>query len=96
MPKQVLRKLSKYFVEPNAEFQLDPSFEFTNSPDEKHEYLEPYANPENVQKFKELQLYESVGLVEPVGESSYVFCCDEKQVLQVNTSWFALLEVIEG
>ncbi len=73
VPKQVLRKLSKYFVEPNAEFQLDPSFEFTNSPDEKHEYVEPYANPENVQKFKELQLYESVGLVEPVGEAHMYF-----------------------
>ena len=73
VPKQVLRKLSQYFTEPNAEFQLDPSFEFTNSPDEKHEYIEPYANPENVQKFRELQLYESVGLVEPVGEEHMYF-----------------------
>lgn len=36
--KKVLRKLHKYFSEPNSEFKLDPSFEFTNTPDTFHEY----------------------------------------------------------
>lgn len=69
----ILRKLSTYFTEPNSEFQLDPSYEFTNSPDVKHEYIKPYADQRNVEKLKELQLYESVGLIEPVGEKHMYF-----------------------
>lgn len=60
-------------MEPTSEFQLDPSFEFTNSPDITHEYKEPFAQQTNVDKFKELQLYESVGLIEPVGEEHMYF-----------------------
>lgn len=71
--KKVLRKLHQYFVEPTSEFQLDPSFEFTNTPETTHEYKEPYAKQINVEKFKELQLYESVGLIEPVGEEHMYF-----------------------
>ena len=71
--KKVLRKLHHYFVEPTSEFQLDPSFEFTNTPDITHEYKEPFAQQTNVDKFKELQLYESVGLIEPVGEEHMYF-----------------------
>ncbi|MCT0016020.1 caspase family protein [Lactococcus lactis subsp. lactis] len=71
--KKVLRKLHKYFSEPNSEFKLDPSFEFTNTPDTFHEYKKPYANQQNVNKFKELQMYESVGLIEPVGEEHMYF-----------------------
>lgn len=71
--KEVLRKLSTYFKEPTSELQLDSSYEFTNAPDVKHEYKKPYANNENVKKFKELQLYESVGIVEPVGEKHMYF-----------------------
>ena len=38
-----------------------------------HEVLEPYADEHNVNIFKELQLFESVGLIEPVGEDHMYF-----------------------
>lgn len=71
--KQVLRKISIYFEDPYEELDLDPSYEYTNTPDEQHELKEPYANDENVKIFKDLQLYESVGLIEPVGEDHMYF-----------------------
>lgn len=71
--KTILRKLSTYFTNPTDEFQLDPSYEDTNALDVTHEVVEPYANPSNVAKFKELQLFQSVGLVEPVGEDYMYF-----------------------
>ena len=73
VPISTLRKLSNYFEDPDSEFSLDPSFEFTNDPGYSHELKEPYAEEENVKKFKELQLYESVGLIEPVGEEHMYF-----------------------
>lgn len=71
--KSILRKLSYYFPFPNHEFKLDSSFEFTNDPSYQHEVIEPYAKAENVAIFKELQLFESVGLVEPVDEEHMYF-----------------------
>lgn len=73
VPKNILRKLGKYFDSPSDEIKLDPSFEFTNDPNYAHEVVEPYANEGNVNKFKELQLFESVGLVEPVNEEHMYF-----------------------
>lgn len=73
VPIEVLRKLSDYFQNPGVEYSLDPSFEFTNSPEYKIEIKEPYAKDVNVKKFKELQLYESVGLIEPVDEDHMYF-----------------------
>lgn len=63
-----LRKLTEYFHNPSDSLQLDPSFEDTNSNDVEHEVIEPYANPENVLIFKDLQRLESVGLIIPVDE----------------------------
>ncbi|MFR4803498.1 MAG: hypothetical protein ACLT98_09365 [Eggerthellaceae bacterium] len=40
-----IRKLCKYFPEPGRRMELDPSFEPTNSPDDKHEVIERYAVP---------------------------------------------------
>lgn len=71
--KSILRKLHQYFEEATSEFPLNPSFEFTNTPDFTHEYKEPYAKQNNVDIFKELQLFESVGLIEPVGEEHMYF-----------------------
>lgn len=66
---EVLRRITAYFSDPKGLHELDPSYEYTNSPEEKHEYIEPYANGSNVQIFKDLQLLERVGLVVPVGET---------------------------
>ncbi|KAB3536337.1 caspase family protein [Alkaliphilus pronyensis] len=73
VPKSILRKLGQYFSSPSDEYRLDPSFEFTNSPEYEHELLEPHAKQENVNIFKELQLFESVGLIEPVDEEHMYF-----------------------
>lgn len=71
--KQILRKISDYFVDPYGEYRLDPSYEYTNTPDDNHEIKEPYANDDNVKVFKDIQLYESVGLIEPVGAEHMYF-----------------------
>lgn len=68
IPIDVLRKLTLYFPSPTDEYLLDPSFEDTNTLEVEHKVIEPYANPENTVKFKELQKMESVGLVIPVDE----------------------------
>jgi hypothetical protein len=58
IPLEILRKLSEYFEVPESEFDLNPSFEYT----------EQTRNPNNVQIFKNLQKLERVGLVVPVDE----------------------------
>ena len=73
VPITIIRNLVKYFPTPESEFDLDPSFEDTNSPDIEHKVIEPYAKPENVKILKELQKLESVGLVIPVGEEHMYF-----------------------
>lgn len=73
VPLEDLRKIIDFFPTPQTEFQLDPSFEDTNSKDVKHEIVEPYANPVNTSIFKCLQKYQSVGLVVPVGEQYMYF-----------------------
>ena len=77
VPKAILRKISQYFVNPTDEYKLDPSYEFTNDPTVEHTLTEPYANQDNVSVFKELQLFESVGLIEPVGAEHMYFAAME-------------------
>lgn len=77
--KTILRKLSVYFQNPTDEFKLDPSYEYTNALDIEHQVIEPYANPMHVSIFKELQLFESVGLVEPVGTEHMYFAAMENK-----------------
>lgn len=73
VPKSILRKLGQYFSSPSDEISLDPSFEFTNTLEYEHNAVLPYAKQENINIFKELQLFESVGLVEPVDEEHMYF-----------------------
>lgn len=77
--KSVLRKLSTYFKNPTDEYKLDPSFEYTNEPNVKHRVIEPYADLDHVAIFKDLQLFESVGLVEPVGTNHMYFAAMENK-----------------
>lgn len=58
VPLPTLRKIIDYFSSPSSEHQMDPSYEFT----------EPSANPTNVEIMKDLQKFERVHLVTPVGE----------------------------
>jgi|SRR5580698_9904897 hypothetical protein len=55
---ETLRKICVYFPTPEDEFKLDPSYEFTDA----------QQKPEHVAIFKDLQRFERVGLVVPVGE----------------------------
>jgi len=73
VPLRTLRKLTEYFNAPSDYFQLNPSFEVTNSNDVQHEVIEPFANKENVLIFKNLQKLESVGLIVPVEEEHMYF-----------------------
>lgn len=68
VPLEILRKIIEYFPEPQWEFTLNPSFEDTNTEVVEHFIIEPYADPENVRVFKDLQKFQSVGLVVPVDE----------------------------
>lgn len=69
----VLRNIAEYFPTASSEFSLNPSFEYTNSLDFKHEVIEPYCNSKNVKIMKELQQMASVGLVKPVNEEHMYF-----------------------
>lgn len=70
---EILRSLTEYFPSATHQVDLDPSFEVTNNLTIEHKKIEPYANEQNVNKFKDLQKLESVGLVVPVGEEHMYF-----------------------
>jgi hypothetical protein len=72
VPIETLRKIVDYFSSPEQEYRLDPSYEDTNKNEVKHALVEPYAKPENVAIFKDLQKFQSVGLVVPV-EAPYMY-----------------------
>lgn len=63
VPLSTLRKICEYFPSPQDEYKLNPTYEFT----------EPVKNDDNVAIFKDLQKFESVGLVIPVGEEHMYF-----------------------
>ena len=79
VPISILRKLSLYFKNPTDEYKLDPSYEYTNEPEIRHQIVEPYAEAEHVAIFKDLQLFESVGLVEPIGTEHMYFAAMENK-----------------
>lgn len=79
VPTTTLRKISQYFKNPSDQFMLDPSFEFTNKEGNSIEPIEPFANEANVSIFKDLQLFESVGLVEPVDTEHMYFAAMESK-----------------
>jgi len=63
--RRILRNISNYFSNPADNYQLNPSFEFTNIEGSVHRNQEPYALDENVVVFKDLQALNRVGLVSP-------------------------------
>lgn len=64
VPITTLRKITEYFPVPQEKYNLDPSYEDTNV---------GIAKPENVLIFKDLQKYQSVGLVVPVNADFMYF-----------------------
>lgn len=79
IPKEIIRKITQYFPNPEDEFSLNPSFEDTNSPHVNHKLIEPYALPENVTVFKDLQKFQSVGLIVPVNAQYMYFAAMESK-----------------
>jgi len=58
IPLEILRKIIEYFKSPEEEYKLNPSYEYTDES----------AIDENATIFKNLQKFERVGLIVPVGE----------------------------
>nr|WP_315138040.1 caspase family protein [uncultured Capnocytophaga sp.] len=68
-----IRKITDLFSNPKNLLELDPSFEDTNTLEVKHLIIKPYADEDNVKKFKILQKLQSIGFIEPVGEEFMYF-----------------------
>jgi Caspase domain len=63
VPFDTLRNICAHFPVPQEEYKLDPSYEFTDK----------QSIPDHVAIMKDLQKFESVGLVVPVGEEHMYF-----------------------
>lgn len=85
VPLRTLRKLTEYFHKPTDDFNLDPSFEYTNSNDVPHNIIEPLAKEENVRIFKDLQKLESVGLIIPVDEEHMYYAAMRSKVCKLTS-----------
>jgi uncharacterized caspase-like protein len=83
IPLSILREIVTIFPDPQKPLELNPSFEFTNSPDVKHEIKEPYADLENVAKFKKLQKMAGQGLVVPINTEHMYFAAMNSQSCQL-------------
>lgn len=83
VPLTTLRKIVKYFPEPQHEFPLDPSYEDTNKETVEHKIVEPHAKDENVSVFKDLQKLQSVGLVVPVNSEYMYFAAMESKACRL-------------
>lgn len=75
----IIRKICDYFISEDYELPLNPSYEYTNSPDCPHEIIAPYADEQNVQIFSDLQKLEGIGLVVPVNEEHMYFAAMNSQ-----------------
>jgi len=75
----IIRNLTNYFAKPNEILELNPSFEETNTLEDTHTLVEPYANEENVKIFKELQKLESIGLIIPTGTEHMYYAAMESK-----------------
>lgn len=64
----ILKDVLILFPQYGDELQLDPSFESSNLEGKQTSSVEPYANPENVEKMDKLQALTKIGFVEPIGE----------------------------
>ncbi|MDD4989599.1 MAG: caspase family protein [Candidatus Pacebacteria bacterium] len=70
VPLEILRKIIEYFPTPDQEHALDPTYEFDNK---------DIAKPEKVTILKNLQKFERVGLVVPVGEEHMYYAAQNSK-----------------
>lgn len=83
VPLTIIRQLTSLFTDPSKDLLLDPSFEDTNDPSVIHEYVKPYANKDNVSKFKMLQKLQSIGFVKPVDAQFMYFAAMESKACRL-------------
>lgn len=69
----IIKDIVNIFKSADAQYALNPSYEFTNDPNTNSMAIQPYAEPVNVATMKKLQKLERIGLVEPVGEEHMYF-----------------------
>lgn len=79
----IIRQLTTLFADPLLDLPLDPSFEDTNDPSVEHICTPPYANQENVAKFKVLQKLQSIGFVKPVDAQFMYFAAMENKACRL-------------
>ncbi|MFA5029614.1 MAG: caspase family protein [Patescibacteria group bacterium] len=70
VPTEVLRKITEYFLTPDQEYALDPTYEFDNK---------DIAVPEKVVIMKNLQKFVGIGLVVPVGEEHMFYAAQNSR-----------------
>lgn len=70
IPTDILRKIVEYFPTAQQEHQLDPTYEFDNK---------DIADPDKVVILKNLQKFERVGLVVPVGEEHMYYAAQNSK-----------------
>ena len=75
----VLRFIGELFSDPNENYALNPSFEYTNDPNVKHDIIKPYADHNNTEIFKKIQKLESVGIIIPNGTSHMYYAAMESK-----------------
>ena len=80
-----IRKICTYFHREDDALQLNPSFEPTNSPEVKHEIIQPYANTANTMIFADLQKLESIGLVVPVDEQHMYYAAMKSKTCKLTS-----------
>ncbi len=78
VPLETLRRLVDYFPNPQAEYALDPSYEYT----------EPGHDSANVAIFKDLQKMERVQLVVPVGEEHMYYAAMNSKACRLTALGF--------
>lgn len=83
LQKETIRSINTYFPEPEFLYKLDSSYEETNTPDYQYPFTEPYAVPEHVTIFKELQKMYRAGLVQPVGATHMFDAAMESQACRL-------------
>lgn len=84
IPLRTLRKIGEYFKSPEEQYKLDPSYEFTSD--------SPIAG--NVSIFKDLQKFQSVGLVIPVDAEYMYFAAMESKACRLTAMGFQYWRLI--
>jgi len=87
VPVETLRKLTDYFPTPEFNFKLNPTFEDTEK---------DVANAENITMFKNLQKFEGVGLVIPVGEEHMYFAAMKSKSCQLTALGFHYWRLVKN